>query len=127
MSILKLNKPTTQASSYNKQISFQYGAVAYAIKQGGCLWENNQGKLETATAAVQHTRCIGIAFDDCESGKLIYVTSGKISSSRYSFTASEGSDIWVGRDGYPTDHKPLAGYKQKIGTSLNKDTFLLSL
>lgn len=127
MGILKLSKPAKSSPIYSKQISFQYGSVVYPIKQGGCLWGNNQGKLEAATTTLSHTRCIGIAFDDCESGKLIYVTFGKVTSSSYLFMSPEGSDIWVGRNGYPTDQKPTSGYKQKIGISINKDTFLLAL
>lgn len=130
MALLKLNKTTSIKTQHVqlKQLTFQYGRVNYTIKQGSCLWKNNQDKIENASAAIQHTRCVGIAYDNCEIGeRIIYATSGKISSDFYNFNNPTGTDIWVGRDGFPTDQRPLLGYKQKIGQSLDKTSFLLSL
>lgn len=120
---VKLNK----VSNRNLRVNVDYRTCRESLDDGFCVFVSDTGAVSASSALVD-TECSGIVFKPAfSSEKVCYVTSGKVTNSKFNFTAPFGRPVWVSISGMPSDSPPSSGYLQNIGVTLSADTFLLRI
>ena len=119
----KLNK----VSARNLRVNVEYRTAKETIEDGVCVFVSDIGAVSASSALVD-TECNGIAFKSAFTGeKLCYITSGKVTNTKYNFTAPFGRPVWLSTTGMPSEQAPSSGFIQNIGITLSPDTFLLRI